>query len=237
MDNLLGLLVQISHGIAVHFGKSCEVVIHDLKSDDLNNSIVYIENGHVSNRSRGDGPSGIVLKSLQKKTTLIEDKLSYLTKTEDGRILKSSTMFIRNGEEIRYIISLNYDITGLVSMDTALQSLINTNEIKKDSQPTLITHNINDLLDILIEQSVQLIGKPAAAMTKDEKITAIKFLNDAGAFLVTRSGDKVSQHFGISKFTLYSYIDAAKQLEQMETSKSNTASEHKNHEQANKNDY
>ena len=46
-----------------------------------------------------------------------------------------------------------------------------------------------------------------ALMTKDEKISAIQFLNDSGAFLVTKSGDKVSSYFGISKFTLYSYLD------------------------------
>lgn len=50
-------------------------------------------------------------------------------------------------------------------------------------------------------------------MTKDEKIRAIKFLQDAGAFLITRSGDKISQFFGISKFTLYSYIEQAKTVD------------------------
>ena len=38
-------------------------------------------------------------------------------------------------------------------------------------------------------------------------MAAIQFLNDAGAFLITKSGDKISKYFGISKFTLYSYID------------------------------
>ena len=60
----------------------------------------------------------------------------------------------------------------------------------------------------LIEQSVQLVGKPVAMMNKEDKIKAIAFLNKAGAFLITRSGDKVSKYFGISKYTLYSYIDA-----------------------------
>ncbi|MGL6217352.1 MAG: helix-turn-helix domain-containing protein, partial [Lacrimispora sphenoides] len=40
---------------------------------------------------------------------------------------------------------------------------------------------------------------------------AIQYLNDAGAFLITRSGDKVSNYFGISKFTLYSYMDTNKE--------------------------
>ncbi|MBQ3160298.1 MAG: helix-turn-helix domain-containing protein, partial [Clostridia bacterium] len=51
-----------------------------------------------------------------------------------------------------------------------------------------------------------------ALMTKDDKIAAIQFLNNAGAFLVTKSGDKISKYFGISKYTLYSYIDASKNL-------------------------
>lgn len=38
----------------------------------------------------------------------------------------------------------------------------------------------------------------------------INYLNDAGAFLITKSGDKVAKYFGISKYTLYSYVDINK---------------------------
>ena len=72
------------------------------------------------------------------------------------------------------------------------------------------THNVNDLLDHLIEESVALVGKPVPLMNKEDKVTAIQFLNDAGAFLITKSGDKVANYFGISKYTLYSYIDVNK---------------------------
>ena len=44
----------------------------------------------------------------------------------------------------------------------------------------------------------------------EDKVRAIQFLNQSGAFLVTKSGDKVAKYFGISKYTLYSYIDANK---------------------------
>ena len=55
MQNL-ELLKQLAHGVATQFGNSCEAVIHDLTKNDLDSSIVYIENGHVSNRQLGDGP-------------------------------------------------------------------------------------------------------------------------------------------------------------------------------------
>ena len=100
------------------------------------------------------------------------------------------------------------DITGLMTIERSIKALISTEDPSDTrQQPEQIVHNVNDLLDNLIEQSVALIGKPAALMNKEEKVTAIQFLNDAGAFLITKSGDKVSKYFGISKFTLYSYID------------------------------
>ena len=209
----LDSLKNIAHAIAVQFGSNCEVLIHDLKADNIGESIVFIENGHVSNRKIGDGPSMVVLEALNSDPSGLKDKLGYHTTTKDGRMLKSSTIYIR-GEDgsISYILSINYDITGLIMTDTAIRSFTDTAEDTEEAQP--ITNNVNDLLDDLIERSVKPFGKPVAYMTKDEKTQAIKFLNDSGAFLITKSGDKVSKYFGISKYTLYSYIDINKKTDQ-----------------------
>lgn len=210
MRHTLGFLKQLAHGLAIQFGSSCEIAIHDLKTKDLERSIVYIENGHVSNRQTGDGPSGIVLETLQSDPSTIHDKLSYLTKTEDGRILKSSTFYIRDDDgSISYIFSLNYDITAFTAASTAIQSLIATKDNLPDltgDSPRQITHNVNELLDLLIEQAVAKVGKPVAMMNKDDKVAVVQYLDHAGAFLITKSGDKVSSYLGISKFTLYSYM-------------------------------
>jgi len=209
----LNLLIQLANGLAAQFGNSCEIVIHDLAMKDVEHSIAYIINGHVSNRSLGGGPSAVVMETIKRDPKQLQDKLAYLTKTSDGRILKSSTMYIRGEhEKIQYIFSMNYDITGLITMNHALDSLISTNEDEKSKAPKRITNDVNELLDDLIVQSVDLVGKPVAAMTKDDKVVAIQFLNDAGAFLITKSGDKVSTYFGISKFTMYSYMDATKHI-------------------------
>lgn len=210
MRHTLDFLKQLAHGLAIQFGSSCEIAIHDLKTKDLEKSIVYIENGHVSNRQTGDGPSGIVLETLQSDPSTIHDKLSYLTKTEDGRILKSSTFYIRDDDgSVSYIFSLNYDITAFTAASTAIQSLIATKDNLPDltgDSPRQITHNVNELLDLLIEQAVAKVGKPVALMNKDDKVAVVQYLDHAGAFLITKSGDKVSSYLGISKFTLYSYM-------------------------------
>ena len=113
-----------------------------------------------------------------------------------------------DGGQVEGVLSINYDITELLMAERVIDSILHHKNQEK--APERIPLNVNDLLDDLIEQSVALVGKPVAMMTKDDKINAIQFLNNAGAFLVTKSGDKVSKYFGISKYTLYSYIDAKK---------------------------
>ena len=211
MDTKLDLLKQIANGMTKQFGPDCEIVIHDLTQNNLDNSIVYIENGHVSGRRVGDGPSTVVLETVRRNPEAVHDKLAYLTRTSDGKVLKSSTMFIRGDDgNIDYIFAVNYDITGLLLIDRSLKSFINTEEATRN--PSKITNNVNDLLDELLIKSVELVGKPVSLMNKEDKILAIQFLNDAGAFLITRSSDKVSKFFGISKYTLYSYIDVNKNV-------------------------
>lgn len=197
---------RVAKGIAGQFGRNCEVVIHDLRGGDTEHSIIAIENGHVTGRSVGDGPSHIVLESLKESSESIEDRVSYLTKTSDGRVLRSTTLFIRDEKgNVIGLMGINYDISMLVAMDDIIRDLTGTDS--QTSEPESISRNVADLLDELLEQSVKLIGKPTALMSKDDKIRAIKFLDDSGAFLVTKSGPKVCEYFGISTYTLYSYLD------------------------------
>ena len=205
----LEFCLQLAKGIARQFGPNCEVVVHDLASNDPETSIVAIENGHVSGRRVGDGPSHVVLEALRDGGAVPEDRLSYLTKSEDGKILKSSTIYLRDddGKAIG-IFGVNYDITLMLAMEEQLHKFTSTDAPQRE--PERISRNVADLLDELIDQSVALVGKPVAMMTKEDKVKAVQFLNDTGAFLITKSGDKVCKFFGISKYTLYSYIDEAK---------------------------
>ena len=206
-------LKQIAKGVAGHFGSSCEVVIHELTEKSADNSIVAIENGHVSGRKVGDGASHVAMEQVRNADAQPMDHLSYLTKTPDGKILKSSTMYIRGkGGKVVAILGINYDISSLLMVESAVRELTAAGDSTQTEPEKII--NVNDVLDELIQQSVALVGKPAALMNKDDKVRAIQFLNKSGAFLVTKSGDKVAKYFGISKYTLYSYIDANKQQEE-----------------------
>ena len=174
-DSSLEMLVSTAHGIARQFGKDCEVCIHDLSVKDLEHTIIFIINGHVSGRKIGDGASKVVLETLEaiEKGDIIVDHLGYRTTTQDGRILKSSTVFLKDSTgKYRWVLGINYDVTALMNVDAALQSIttVESHDSNGDGQIPL---NVNDLLDNLINQSVKRIGKPPALMNKEEKIQAI----------------------------------------------------------------
>ena len=209
MDKASGIdfLKRLAHILAFQFGSDCEVVVHELSQKNHKSRIVAIENGHVSGRKKGDGPSRIVLEALRGGKDLA-DRDAYYTKTADGRMLRSTSTFLKDasGNTIG-ILSINYDLSKLLLTEQILHGLTNL-PVQDQSAATAIPQNVNDLLDQLLEQSVALVGKPVPLMTKEDKVRAVHFLNDAGAFLITRSGDKVSKFFGISKYTLYTYFDA-----------------------------
>ena len=212
-EEQLDFYKRLAHALALQFGSGCEVVVHDLESTDPSHSIVAIENGHVTGRKVGDGPSHVVLEALHAGDAQLEDRLAYLTKTADGKILKSSTVFIRDDDGRTVgIFAVNYDITILRAMGDTIAEVVGT-EPSAPREPEPIVRTVADLLDDLIEQSVQLVGTPVALMTKEEKVRAIRYLNDTGAFLITKSGPKVCKYFGISKYTLYNYLDEARATE------------------------
>lgn len=181
--------------------------MHDVAGKGSDSTIVIIENGHVTGRKVGDGASQVALEQTLMSDSQPPDRLCYLTKTPNGKILKSSTMYIRGKHgKVTAILGINYDISALLMVEGAVHELTAAVNDTGAAEPQKIV-NVNDLLDELIAQSVTLVGKPVALMNKEDKMKAVGFLSQSGAFLVTKSSDKVAKYFGISKYTLYSYID------------------------------
>ena len=180
-DNL-DFAVRLSKAIAAQFGKDCEVVVYDLKSCPAEHSIIAIENGHVSGRHLGDGPSHIVLDALKTKNGRAKDRLAFLTKGRNGKILKSSNVYLRdeNGEIIG-MLAINFDISLMVAMKHALKDL--TKEGPSGSG-TSDTTSVTALLDDLIDQSIQLVGKvyETEDATKCEKDIASLLTQAISAF-------------------------------------------------------
>ena len=70
--------------------------------------------------------------------------------------------------------------------------------------------DVNSLLKHLISEAQKQIGKPVEEMNKEEKICFIHYLDEKGAFLITKSGEHVCELLGISKFTFYNYLEISR---------------------------
>lgn len=200
----LGNLQSIVKGIAAQFGDKCEVVLHDL-TRDYDKTIVAIEHGYITGRQVGDCGSNLGLEVL-RGTEKNGNRYNYITHTNQGKILRSSSIYLKDDDgKVIGALCINFDISDLVMAEKTLKS-ITMDEANPDLEEIFV-NDVNDLLNYLIQSCQQQIGKPVIHMSREDKISAIKYLDDKGAFLIKKSGDRICKFLDISKFTLYNYLD------------------------------
>lgn len=203
----LGALKKIMKGIAEQFGPNCEVVLHDYSKDYLH-SIAAIENGHVTGRQIGDCGTNLGLEVLRGLSPQ-EDEYGYLSTSKAGKMLKSTSVYFHDeqGKPIG-ALCINWDISELISSEKALHCLINSTG--KKSVNEIHTNKISEILDRMIQESIVHVGKPVVNMSKEDKLEGLRYLDQKGALLIKRAGDRISKAYCISKNTLYNYLEIAK---------------------------
>ena len=187
------------------FGDKCEIVIHDLRN--IQQSIVYIT-GDVTNRVVGTPVSDVVIKKIMGKGDKVEDQFGFKSITDDGRELKSSTLFIRDdNEKVVAAFCINLDVTDYLNAIQTISAFaggLKSGEIEKISEK--IAYSVDETVDSLFEQAVNEIGKRPATMTTPEKVKLVKSLEDKGAFQIKGVVNQVAIRLGVSNFTVYNYI-------------------------------
>lgn len=200
--NELQLLKKVMNILESHFGEDLEIVLHDL-TRNYDNTIIDIRNNSITNRQIGDGGDNLGLEVLSGNIK-DGDRFNYVNYTEDNKVLKSSTIFIYNdNNEAIGSLCINEDITKFMEMEKYIARKTNFNTEHKSILPS----NVQSLLDCLINEGLMTIGKHVNTMDKNDKLKLIDYLDKKGAFLITKSGDKVCDLLNISKFTLYNYLD------------------------------
>jgi predicted transcriptional regulator YheO len=190
--------------LAMEFGDSCEVVLHDLVHD-YDHTIVEILNSHITGRSVGDCGSNLGLEVL-RGTVKDGDRYSYITYTRDGKILRSSSVYIKDDEgKVIGALCINLDISETIKFEGFLKKF-NQFDVLEDSREVFAS-NVSELLDYLLQEAQKSVGKSVASMTREDKLKFLKSLDDKGAFLISKSGERVCKYLGVSKFTLYNYLE------------------------------
>ncbi len=204
----LALLKAVIRMLAQHFGPSCEIVLHDLKKD-YQSTIVAIENGEVTGRKIGDPGSNLGLEVLRGLVDESGDRFNYITHTESGLTLRSSTMYIRNdGGEVIGAICINTDITNLLLVEKELQKFIGMDgSDRSEKVEEFFVSDVSDLVDNMLRSAFSAVGKPQGYLKREDMMKVIEYLDKKGFFLITKSGDRICEVLGFSKCTLYKYLE------------------------------
>lgn len=65
-------------------------------------------------------------------------------------------------------------------------------------------------LDRLIDQVETELGGNLEDLSREDKQRAVKMLDDRGAFVMRRSVEEVADAFGVSRITIYNYLNATR---------------------------
>ncbi len=208
-EYLLNLVSRLSEGLGQALGKSCEIVVHDFASPE--SSIIAISNGSLTGRRVGDTLDALGFQLLKNHPS--SDLLNYHTKTKDGKELRSSSIFLRDEKgEIFGALCINTDISGLLKMQEWLQSTLGSANTTIDER---FERSVDEVLETLIQNAISSIGKKTADLTREDKIAVVAYLEAKGAFLIRYSVERVAELLGMTKYTIYNYLDEIRKKQEV----------------------
>ncbi len=204
MNPILKTFFPIADLIAGTFGPNCEVAVHDLEQPDR--SVVYVANGAVTGRKEGQSFDHLIRNVLLNNRFEDDRVINYTFQTGE-KTIRSSSALIRNSEnKVVGMICINYDLSPYLQAKQNLDAfLLSEGETEMVEEPD---KTVMEVIDQLI---LKIIGDAnVSELPRKRLIELVRFMDEKGVFLVKGAMDKVAELMGISKVTLYSYLDEAK---------------------------
>ena len=216
-------------------GPDYEVVLHDLNPE--HNKIVAIANSHVSGRNIGSPLTNASLKMLIDKAYETDDFLcTYKGIAENGRMLRSSTMFIKDAQgHPAGLLCINFDDSRYLQLHDTLMSVLHPQEylescpvLKKSGSSITpvsaassesqkrepITENLSmdipSLMHKMFADATVSIPTPADRLNQQEKKDIIEKLHKQGLFQLKGAITFVAEQFSCSSATIYRYLSELK---------------------------
>lgn len=203
---ILAQYIPLAHMIAQTIGDDCEVVLHDLENPQQ--SVIYTVNNRVTGRQVGQSFDHLVPWVILSKKLDHDVVTNYYFHTADGRLIKSSTALLKDfGGKVVGALCINIDTSKISQQIEWLQSLMpkaEENAAPAEVSPEALTH-VSEIVTDLIDK---IIGnKDMSRLRREEKLELIRFMDQRGIFLLKGAVDQVGSRMGISRVTVYSYID------------------------------
>ena len=199
-DEAFEFLDRTARGIAEMFGSSCETLVHDMGVPS--HPILSIYNGHVSGRTVGSTLDILGTDRELEPEARTSDQVNLYATTPSGAQIKSSTFHLI-GEDYNLALGINFDYTSLVYANRILVDLMSAEADLK----TALWQGGDSALSDLFDECLAALGKPADALGKADRLKLVAMLEQKNAFSYRKSVPFVSRRLGVSRYTVYKYLD------------------------------
>lgn len=215
------LLSGVAEALQHVVDSQTEVVVHDLRQPE--NSIVAIINGHVSNRREGQSVLSVpeedaaftkmLEQSFRREANAIEVTGNYSSRTRSGKDLRSSSVVFYDDKGAPHAaLCLNRDLASAEKLIDALQAHILPRTAQPPSAPSPEVAGkdltMGELVSDIIEKALASTGSvDVKRMTKQEKMQVVSHMHKRGLFLIRGSVERAAASLGITKFSIYNYMD------------------------------
>ncbi|MFI6932232.1 transcriptional regulator [Streptomyces sp. NPDC050287] len=206
-DAILAALKPVVDGIVATFGPMCEVVLHDYRQPET--SVVAVA-GAVTGRAVGGAMSEIGMRVVARGDEAA-DELNYLTRTDTGRIVKSSTMVLRDSTGAVFgALCVNLDVSAVTETHALLGALAGAGGAPAELPVTTFGNDIGSVVDVMLDGQQLHQNRPWAALDRTERVELFRGLDERGVFAVRRAVEQVAARLGISRASAYSYLSQAR---------------------------
>ena len=215
----LRILTELAAPLQASIPGPAEVVVHHLPS--LPHSIIAIA-GNVTGREVGDPATNTLLEAAASQS--LRTHIGYETTAPDGRALTSTTIIInaQDGSPIA-ALCINRDVTGIRYAERVLRELSTRTGVEQapdndaprgehaaptstDQSPEAFVHSIDELASLLLRTAIPDQGEPGE-LSREQKIAAVRSLKKRGFFLLRDAAEKAATALGVSRFTIYNYLN------------------------------
>lgn len=193
-------LDRTARGIAEMFGSSCETLVHDMGVPS--HPILSIYNGHVSGRTVGSTLDILGTDRELEPEARTSDQVNLYATTPSGAQIKSSTFHLM-GEDYNLALGINFDYTSLVYANRILVDLMSAEADLKSA----LWQGGDSALSDLFDECLAALGKPVDALGKADRLKLVAMLEQKNAFSYRKSVPFVSRRLGVSRYTVYKYLD------------------------------
>lgn len=83
--------------------------------------------------------------------------------------------------------------------------------VTPDSDPAFHVGDLREALDHMIEQVEADTGRPLAQLDREKKQAAVRILDERGAFQLRKAIEAVADAMGVSRITIYNYLNAIRE--------------------------